>query len=146
MTKNEMLENIEYLREHADISYEEAERLLDENDGNVMRVLVELERQGRVYNQAAADDKASDSQQRTSDPLDDGVKKAKSFFNKAMRTHLVIEKNTGDTRTKVADVPAPVAVLGAVAAPWLAVALAGVGFVTGHSAKVKKTQDAADNS
>ncbi|MDL2318041.1 hypothetical protein LJC74_02940 [Eubacteriales bacterium OttesenSCG-928-A19] len=146
MTNNEMLENIEYLREHANISYEEAERLLNESDGNVMRALVELEREGRVYDQAPADGEASDSQRQRSDPLDDGVQKAKRFFSKAMRTHLVIEKNTGDKRAKVVDVPAPVAVLGAVAAPWLAVTLAGVGFVTGHTAKVEKTQDAADRS
>lgn len=146
MTNKEMLENIEYLRERANVTYEEAELLLNQFDGNVMRVLVELEHQGRVYGQAHNDGDTTGSANQDSDPVDDGMKKAKSFFENAMKTHLVIEKNTGDKQTKVADLPAPLAVVGALAAPWLAVAAAGLGFATGYTAKVEKAKDEDEKS
>lgn len=143
MTNQEMLNNIEYLRERANVTYEEAEQLLNQFDGNVMRALVELEKQGRVYDQAG---EASGRTKQENTPVDEGMKKAKAFFAKAMNTHLVIEQKDGDNPKKVADVPVPLAVVGALAAPWLAVAAAGIGFATGHTAKVENEEDKGDPS
>lgn len=147
MMNKEMLESIEYLRERADVSYEEAEQLLGRFDGNVMKALVELERQGRVYAQphdSGAEPAGSPRQE--SDPVEEGLKKAKSFFNNAMKNHLVVEKKEDGKPTKVVEVPVPLAVITAVAAPWLAVAAAGVGFATGYTAKVEKTEDEDDRA
>lgn len=138
MTNNDMLANIEYLREKADVSYEEAERLLEQFDGNVMRALVELERQGRVYGQAPI----GESQQ--GGKGGDGMKRAKEIVHKAMRTRLIVEKKAGDTQETIASVPAPFAVLFAVSAPWLTVATIGVGAVTGHTVRIEKAAREAE--
>lgn len=42
------MENIDFLRERAEISYEEAVTLLDRFDGDVTRCMIELERQGKL--------------------------------------------------------------------------------------------------
>lgn len=48
LSNQEMLEKIEYLRENADIGYEEALTLLERFDGDMTRVLIELERSNRI--------------------------------------------------------------------------------------------------
>lgn len=142
MTNNDKLANIEYLRERADVSYEEAERLLDRYDGNVLRALVELEHQGRVFAEGRESEADEGPQQHASD-ASDGMKKAKSFLQSAFQTHLVFEKKAeGDKPNVVANVPVPFAVIAAVAAPWLAVGTAAVTFATGHNVRVEK--EAAD--
>ena len=94
MTNNDMLANIEYLREKANVSYEEAEQLLEAHNGNVMRVLVELEHQGRVFSKegTAAEPKQNWSQY--DQKHNDGMRKMKSFVQKAIQTRLVVEKKT----------------------------------------------------
>lgn len=53
----ETFEKVEYLRNKADISYEEAVQLLERYDGDLTRALIELERSGRIRPEAApADD------------------------------------------------------------------------------------------
>jgi len=42
------LEQVEKLREYADISYDEAKTALDHADGDILQALIELERQGKV--------------------------------------------------------------------------------------------------
>ena len=42
------LEQVEQLRQKADISYEEAKLLLEQTDGNLLDALILLERQGRM--------------------------------------------------------------------------------------------------
>lgn len=44
----ETFEKVEYLRNKADISYEEAVQLLERYDGDLTRALIELERGGRI--------------------------------------------------------------------------------------------------
>lgn len=46
--KNYTIEQIDYLREKADISYEDAIALLEHYDGDLARCLVDLERHGRI--------------------------------------------------------------------------------------------------
>lgn len=146
MMNNDMLANIEYLREKADVSYEEAEQLLEQYDGNVMRVLVELERQGRVYPQPGACGEPRRSWEQQDKAKDcDGMKKTKSFLHKAMNTRLVVEKKQDDgERDMLANIPVPFAVIGAVCAPWLTVGTAVVAFATGHSARIKRDEDKKD--
>lgn len=140
MMNNDMLASIEYLRERADVSYEDAEKLLETYDGNVMRALVELEHQGRVYGQATVDAAPKcDTKQR--DYRDcEGMKKTRSFFENAMKTRLIVEKKDEDKANLVANLPVPVAVAVAVCAPWLTVATAGLAVVTGHNVRIEKEE------
>lgn len=46
--ENQHMENIDFLRERADLSYEEAVVLLERFDGDVTRCIIELERQGKL--------------------------------------------------------------------------------------------------
>lgn len=42
------IEQVNKLREYADVSYEEAKRALENTDGNVLEALIELEQQGKT--------------------------------------------------------------------------------------------------
>lgn len=146
MTNNDMLANIEYLREKADISYEEAERLLEENDGNVMRVLVDLERQGRVYTQGTAGGASKHDWQQYDVKDCQGAKKTRSFVRGALRTKLLIEKQGEDEKNVAAAVPLPFAVAFALGAPWVTVATAGVVLATGYNLRLEKSEKDADDA
>ena len=55
----ERLEMIEKLRQHADISYEEAKQILDETNDDMLEAVVLLEKQGKLKKQQAADTAAA---------------------------------------------------------------------------------------
>lgn len=42
------LEQVEKLREYANISYDEAKKALEKNDGDILQALIELEQEGKV--------------------------------------------------------------------------------------------------
>lgn len=141
MMENDMLKNIEYLREKADVSYEEAADLLEKHGGNVMRVLVELERQGRVYRQPYAGNDANSETHGPHARCNDAKGKAASFLDNAMKHRLVVERNREDGgKETVANISAPLAAGVAIFVPWLTVAATAVAFATGHTAKIEKTQ------
>lgn len=62
------IEDIELIRRKSGISYQEAVSLLDYHNGNVARALVDLERNGRLKPDAAAQD-APKSAERKRPPL-----------------------------------------------------------------------------
>lgn len=143
MASKEILESIDYLRERANVSYEEAERLLNQYDGDIMRALIYLEHQGKVYGQEQPrEDEAVHGHGQEESPIDIGMKKVSSFVEHAMDTHLVVEQKKDDQQKKVLDVPVPLAIIAAVAAPWLTVAAAGLGWATGHNARIVKEKKA----
>lgn len=135
-----MLRDIDYLRERADITYEEAIECLRRNDGDVLRALIELERRGCVRPQPAdpcegAED--TDPQQ----PADENAaaEKAASFVRKAFQTHLVVEKRGEEgEKDKVLNVSAPIAAGILIAAPWASIAAAGIAYATGYQLKLEK--------
>lgn len=148
MYNTELLANIEYLREKANVSYEEAERLLNENGGNVMRVLVELERQGQVYSQASGNaETVHHAEQAKKTSIHDETKKVKPFIKQAMATRLVVKKKREDGKQDmVANVPVPFAILFALCAPWLTIATAVVAFATGYNVNVDKAEEAPETA
>ncbi len=137
---NEMLTNIEYLREKANVSYEDAGRLLETYGGNVMRALVDLEQQGLVYGQQA------ESHAHTPGVYEiDGkkaVQKTSSFLQRALQTRLIVEKKQGGGDGTVLNLSVPVAALIAVCAPWVAVGSIALGICTGHTARVEREKAA----
>lgn len=137
MNNDDMLRNIEYLREKADVSYEEAAKLLEQYDGNVMRALVELERQGRVFSQGSTPEQGRQEAEQARKSAE-CKEKTTGFINRAFQHHLVVESGSGGERTTVADLSVPYCVGAAVVAPWLAVASAGLAFVCGYRVRIKK--------
>ena len=142
MMNDDMLGNIEYLREKANVSYEEAAELLERFDGNVMRVLVELEHQGKVYTSANSNSNTKSNQQRNCSKEAEAAKqRAANFANKAFRTRIVVEKRDEDgEKQTVMNLSAPFALGVTVFAPYVTVASAVVAFATGHSVKIKKVR------
>ena len=138
MMNNEMIQNIEYLREKANVSYEEATEHLENNNGDVMHAMIELEKQGRLFSQT--DDRGDTRiEQQFHDELIEAKGKAKSFFEKAKQTRLVIErKNQYGEKETVANVSALVAGCATVVAPHLTIAAGLLSLVTGHQVKVER--------
>lgn len=135
MMNNDMLQDIEYLREKADVSYAEAETLLERNDGNVMRALVELEKQGRLYQQAH--DAQNEEWTQCKQEARNAKAKAESFVKKAFQNRLVIEKKRPDgEKATILNLSVPVAAGVAIVAPYLALASAAVTCVAGYQVKI----------
>ena len=87
------IKHIEYLRQKANLTYEQAVALLDRNDGDIGRALIELEKSGALR---------GENQSRTAPPRSEPQPEArqKSFwdnavdlFIKGLRIKLVIEKD-----------------------------------------------------
>ncbi len=150
MMNDDTLRNIEYLREKADVTYEEAMDLLQKFDGNVMRVLVELERKGRVYNTRTQGedetphythaDHAEQEKRRTKEKAEKAKKQASSFISRALEHRLVVESGKGEEKKTVANLSAPYVAGAAVIAPHLALASVGLMFVMGYRVKIEKTK------
>jgi len=135
MMKNEMLQNIEYLREKANVSYEEAMELLHNNNDDVMRVLIELEKQGRMQDPPEGDDKQSGCHEQRREVKDS----AASLFNRAKNTRLIIEKmNRHGEKEMIANISALAVVGITIFAPHFTFAAVVLTLVTGHQVKVAK--------
>lgn len=144
MANEDMLRDIEYLRKKANVSYEEAATLLEHNDGNVIRVLMVLEQQGRLYQQSQTGQEYPDSQEQWQKDAQEAKDKAKSLMQRAMRNRVVIERTREDgVKETVLNVNAPLAAGAAVVAPWLAVASAAIGVATGCKVKIEKDNENA---
>jgi len=137
MMNNDMLQNIEYLREKANVSYEEAMELLENSNGDVMRAMIELEKQGRLYSQPEDCPPAQNWQQCHNDRKD-AKEKAVSFFNKAKKTRLIVEKkNKYGEKETIANVSVLAAAGVAIIAPYFAFAAVLLTLITGHQVKVE---------
>jgi hypothetical protein len=134
----DILEKAEYLRERANVTYEEAMQLLEKNSGDVVASLVELEKQGRVYTQQA-DGRERNHMHFSHHDAQEAKRKAATFFKDACNTRIVIEKHneSGENET-VANVSAPVAACITVVAPYLSLAAGAIALATGHQFKIKK--------
>ncbi len=135
---DDILQKTVYLRERADVTYEEAMQILTKNNGDVIASLVELEKQGRVYPRRA--DGGEHANMHHNDHCAQEVKeKVTSFFKEASKTRIVIEKrnDNGDKET-IANVSAPIAAGITIVAPYLSLAAGAIALATGHQVKVKK--------
>jgi hypothetical protein len=138
----DMLDKVDYLRERADVTYEEAMQLLEKNSGDVVASLVELEKQGRIYTHQA-DCREHFRMHHSHHDAQEARKKAATFFKDACNTRIVIEKHNenGENET-VANVSAPVAACITVVAPYLSLAAGAIALATGHQFKIKKENGA----
>ena len=137
------LEAIDYLREKANISYEEAMHLLNENGNDVLRVMVELEKQGRLYDQdppkQRADDYYWDHYNQNDAPQEGKLAKAWRDFS---RTRVSINKKNAEGETEtVTQISGPLAAGIALAAPQLTVIAGALGLASGYSVNLQKEGD-----
>lgn len=139
---NDMLQNIEYLRGKADVSYEEAMHLLERFDGNVMGALVELEKSGRLYTQRPFGNTQTDYTEQWQQDASEARNKASSFIKKASKTRVRIEKEreNGEIET-IANVSAPIAAGVTLFAPYVTLAATAIGIATGYRVKVDQPDD-----
>ena len=130
---DDILQKTVYLRERADVTYEEALHLLEKNNGDVVASLVELEKQGRVNGGEHS------KMQHNNCCTQETKEKVTSFFKEACKTRIVIErrKENGERET-VANLNAPVAAGITILAPYLTLAAGALALVTGHQVKVQK--------
>jgi len=137
MNDREMLKNIEYLRERSDVSYEEAQELLTRFDGNLMRVLVELERQGRIRPQNSG---------KTTATAHKAAPKEPGFWSKALRYRVVAEdpkRKTGDKPEVIINLSAVFCAAVLLFAPHLAVGSLVLSFILGYHIRIAKRKAAS---
>lgn len=143
MKDQELLQSIEYLREKADISYEEAANLLEEQNGDVMYVLIEMEKQGRLYTQEY-DERVYESQEeewrKEARKRSEEIRKdASSLWKKASNVRFVVEKRKGNgKRVQVMNANAFVTAGVALFAPHIAVTAAALGWIAGYEPRIEK--------
>lgn len=132
------LRDIEYLRQKANVSYEEASTLLDQNGGDVIRALMVLEQQGRLYPPAQTAHEQTQPEEQWQEEVHRAKEKARPFIEKAFRNRLVIERKREDgSKETVINLSTPLAIGAAIVAPWLAVASAAVTVATGCRVKIE---------
>ncbi len=140
MMNEDVLKKIEYLRDRTNVSYEEAANLLEQNQGDMIRCLMILEQQGRLNNHS--EPVQSEPQPTQEDKWEKEAReagdKAKSFFQKAMKTRLVVEKKKDDgTDGTIVNLNVPIAAGAVIVAPYLAVAAAAAAVITGCKVKLE---------
>lgn len=136
-----MLHDVDYLRERADVSYEEALDVLQRNDGDVMRALVELEQQGRVHGASETGGTQGEAQRQAHCDVNDAKEKATSFFKRACQTRLVIERKREDgEKETIANLSAPFAIGVTILAPYITLGSAALTLASGYQVKVKKEE------
>ena len=138
---NQNLQDIEYLRQRANITYEEAATLLEHNDGSVIRVLMVLEQQGRLYSQPQETTPPDNKPEDWKHDAQEAGEKAKTFARKIFNSRLVIEKSKANEKSTVVNLSMPLAIGAAIIAPYMAVISAAAAAVTGCSIKVEEKQD-----
>jgi hypothetical protein len=163
------LEQVEKLREHANISYDEAKAALENADGDILQALIDLERQGRVnapqgggqYHSGSIEvsEVKKEESGKTKSQTNTGEKSAFSrnmgrFFrwlgeiiHKGNVNALVVEKNGGS----IMRLPITVMILLLIVAFWIVVPLLILGlffsfryYFEGPDISSTKVNDAMD--
>lgn len=165
------LEQVEKLREHADISYDEAKAALENADGDILQALIDLERQGKVtppqgggkYNTGSIEVSVKTQKENSDKAYTRENDRERSAFSRNMRRFfrwlgeiihkgninaLVVEKDGTD----IMRLPITVLVLLLFIAFWIVVPLLILGFFFSfryyfHGPDIKSTRvnDAMDS-
>ncbi len=133
------IKHIEYLRQKANLTYEQAVALLDRNDGDIGKALIELERSGALYGEAAPGARGA-----APTAGEHAGERGKSFwdnvvelFIKSLRIKLVIEKSS----ETVARLPVIYLLVAAFMAPHLAVLSVVLMFLTGCRVHIERAHN-----
>lgn len=117
------LEQIDALRERANVSYEDAKEALEKCNYDIVEALVYLEKQNKINPQKIKKNDCSSFKQTIKD-----------LIKKGNETKLVITKK----ENTVLNIPVNVAVIGTVIVPPLAVAGVAAALLTNHKIKFEK--------
>lgn len=123
MSRNYSLEDVETLRSKANISYDEAVKLLDQYDGDLARALIELEK--RAQTDGAKADVKFDA--------DEVIEWLKKMWHKGLNTHVVIERKN----ERLLNLPMLFLALMLILGPYAIIAAAIFMLVTGCSVSLK---------
>ncbi|MGI6184366.1 MAG: DUF4342 domain-containing protein [Candidatus Fimadaptatus sp.] len=136
------IKHIEYLRQKANLTYEQAVALLERNDGDIGKALVELEKNGALRGQPAASsqsERAYDERRAPENPP-----RQRSFwdnlvdlFIKGLRLKLVVDKN----REVLVRLPVLYLLVAMFMAPHLALLSVVLMFLTGCRVHIEHASD-----
>lgn len=130
------IKHIEYLRQKANLTYEQAVALLDRNDGDIGRALIELEKSGalRGENQSRTAPPRSEPQPQPEACQKSFWDNAVDLFIKGLRIKLVIEKD----RDTLVRLPVIYLAVGVFMAPYFAILSVVLMFLTGCRVHIEK--------
>ena len=128
------IKHIEYLRQKANLTYEQAVALLDRNDGDIAKALVELERSGALGGPAGQSAYTEPQEERRSRSFWDNLV---DLFIKSLRIRLVIEKGN----ELIARLPVIYLIVGMFMAPNLALLSVVLMFLTGCRVHVERSSN-----
>lgn len=135
------IKHIEYLRQKANLTYEQAVALLDRNDGDIGKALIELERSGALYGEAAYRGSARESSAAYGEQTESRGKSfwdtAVELFIKSLRIKLVIEKSS----ETIARLPVIYLLVAACMAPHLAMLSIVLMFLTGCRVHIERAHN-----
>jgi len=150
------MEKVEKLRKHADISYSEAKKVLEETDGDILEAVVKLEEEGRIkppgsggyynsndrYQAAGANSEQKQEKQREqqkkqqqkkrssfAETLSSIIKWTGKIVDKGNTNYFKVLKN----RRKILELPLTAFVLLLIFAFWLVIPLIIIGLVVGYN-------------
>lgn len=139
------LEQVEKLREYADISYDEAKRALENADGDLLQALIDLEKQGKVkppegggryvsynpqpdYNEKKTDyhegGQSTEERKTFRQLINQFVRWLRKVLYKSLENYLVVEKNN----EQIVKLPVLVLVLLLCFAFWFIIPLLIIGL------------------
>lgn len=141
------LEQVEKLREYADVSYDEAKKALEKNEGDILQALIDLEQEGKTkapqgggaYAPQAPEvdetEKRNETGKKKDKPRDEGPSPFKENMNRFFKwlgevihkgnVNLLVIKKRGETVIKL---PVTVLVIALVFAFWVVIPLFVVGL------------------
>ncbi|TCK98471.1 uncharacterized protein DUF4342 [Natranaerovirga hydrolytica] len=142
------IEKIEYLKGKGNISYEEANKLLEANDGDVIKVLCEMEKQGLLSEEKNKkkqnnSNKQSNNKQKnnSNNKKQEESKQEKTFgdslkelFNKGNENRLVIKRDND----LIANISINYTILFIILAPHLSIVTVILILLLGYKIRFKK--------
>jgi len=142
MMNNELFEKVEYLRENANIGYEDAATLLERCDGDLTKAMIELERTNRVHGSAAQKESPWDNMFTRGKERVQKIPE-ENWFKKLTKSKVQFTRD-GE---KVAEVPVIAPIAAAILMPYAAVVGAVVGGLAGYRVRTEKKaeQDNGNN-
>jgi len=122
------LEMIDELRSRVNVTYEEAKEALENNEGDIVKSIIALERKRK-------------------EGLNSKVKKKEEFSkqaNKTVNSFLSVRMILKNEKTTLVNVPLLIAVISLIVAPWLIIPGFVIALILGYKLRISSTNKASD--
>jgi NACalpha-BTF3-like transcription factor len=124
------LEMIDELRSRVNVTYEEAKEALENNEGDIVKSIIALERK------------------RKEDPTIGSKTKKKEEFskqaNKTVNSFLSVRLILKNEKTTLINVPLVIAVISLIVAPWLIIPGIVIALILGYKLRISSTNKTSD--